>query len=473
MHIEDNINILVLFIQRSMEKLKIFILEDDPFYGKIIQYHLSLNPDLEVKLYQTAAAFFRDLHENPNIVTLDYTLPDMTGEAVLKKIKKSHPHLPVIVISAQEDLKTAIQLLKDGAYDYLTKDEETKDRIWNIIRNIRENVDLRETITHLQDQISQKFNLSKTVIGNSPVMKKVFELAQKAISSTITLSITGETGTGKEVVAKAIHYNSKFKTKPFVSVNIAAIPNELIESELFGHEKGSFTGAIARRIGKFEEADGGTLFLDEIGEMDINMQSKLLRVLQEKELSRVGGNQVIKIKCRIIVATHRILYDEVKKGTFREDLYYRLLGLPIQLPPLRTRGIDIIVLAKHFINEYCAENSLLKLTLSQEAQTKLLKYDWPGNVRELKAIVELACVMADDDEINHTHIQFITSSNVENIFNKELSLKDYTNTIIKHFLNKYHDDVILVSKKLKIGKSTIYRHLQTEALAKKRAAEQN
>ncbi len=220
-----------------MEKLKIFILEDDPFYGKIIEYHLSLNPDLEIKLFQTATAFFRDLHENPDIVTLDYTLPDMSGEAVLKKIKKTHPHLPVIVISAQENLKTAIQLLKDGAYDYLTKDEDTKDRIWNIIRNIRENVDLRETITNLQVQISQKFNLSTTVIGNSPVMKKVYELAQRAISSNITLSITGETGTGKEVVAKAIHYNSKIKNKPFVSVNIAAIPNELIESELFGHEK--------------------------------------------------------------------------------------------------------------------------------------------------------------------------------------------------------------------------------------------
>ena len=377
--------------------------------------------------------------------------------------------MPVIVISAQENLKTAIQLLKDGAYDYLTKDEDTKDRIWNIIRNLRENVDVRETITNLQVQISQKFNLSTTVIGNSPVMKKVYELAQRAISSNITLSITGETGTGKEVVAKAIHYNSKIKNKPFVSVNIAAIPNELIESELFGHEKGSFTGAIARRIGKFEEADGATLFLDEIGEMDINMQSKLLRVLQERELSRVGGNQVIKIKCRIIVATHRILSDEVKKGKFREDLYYRLLGLPIQLPPLRIRGLDIIVLAKHFINEYCKENKLATLNLSQSAQTKLLKYEWPGNVRELKAIVELACVMADYDEINQDHIQFITSTNVENIFNKELPLKEYTNTIIKHFLDKYQSDVILVAKKLKIGKSTIYRHLQAEALAKHKA----
>ncbi len=209
--------------------------------------------------------------------------------------------------------------------------------------------------------------------------------------------------------------------------------------------------------------------MDEIGEMDINMQSKLLRVLQERELSRVGGNQVIKIKCRIIVATHRILSDEVKKGKFREDLYYRLLGLPIQLPPLRIRGLDIIVLAKHFINEYCKENKLATLNLSQSAQTKLLKYEWPGNVRELKAIVELACVMADYDEINQDHIQFITSTNVENIFNKELPLKEYTNTIIKHFLDKYQSDVILVAKKLKIGKSTIYRHLQAEALAKHKA----
>ena len=446
------------------DRLKIFIIEDDPFYGEIIQYNLSLNPELDVQLFSTGESVFKKLDENPALITLDYSLPDMTGEAVLKRIKKSHPHIPVVVVSGQEDLKTAIQLLKDGAYDYLTKDEDTKDRIWNIIRNIRENIDLREEISILKDQISKKFDFSKTVIGNSPVMKKVYTLVQKGVTSSITLSITGETGTGKEVIAKAIHHNSKLKTKPFVSVNIAAIPKDLIESELFGHEKGSFTGAIARRIGKFEEANGGTLFLDEIGEMDINMQSKLLRVLQEKEVTRVGGNQIIKVNCRIIVATHRDLADEVRKGNFREDLYYRLLGLPIQLPPLRLRGNDILLLAKHFIAEYCKENDVAKLSLSPASQHKLLKYEWPGNVRELKAVIELACVMTDDEIIEPDHIQYSKNYSMDGVLGKEMSLREYTNNIIKHFLLKYSDDVVMVSKKLKIGKSTIYRMLQTKSI---------
>ena len=262
----------------------------------------------------------------------------------------------------------------------------------------------------------------------------------------------------------AIHFNSKLKTKPFISVNIAAIPKDLIESELFGHEKGSFTGAIGRRIGKFEEAHGGTLFLDEIGEMDINMQSKLLRVLQEKEITRVGGNQEIKLNCRIVVATHRNLTEEVRKGNFREDLYYRLLGLPIQLPPLRMRGNDILLLAKYFIADYCKENEIQKLSLSPELQSKLLKYEWPGNVRELKAVIELACVMADNEIIEPAHIEFSKNYSMDTMLNKEMSLREYSNNIIKHFLLKYSEDVVMVSKKLKIGKSTIYRMLQTKSI---------
>ncbi|MCC6720817.1 MAG: sigma-54-dependent Fis family transcriptional regulator [Bacteroidia bacterium] len=447
-----------------MDKLKVYIVEDDPLYGKIIQYNLSLNPDIEAKLFSNANDFLNKLEENPDLITLDYSLPDMTGEEVLKRIKKYNPNIPVVIVSGQENLKTAIKLLKDGAYDYLTKDEETKDRIWNIIKNIRENLDLKEEISNLKDQISKQFDLSKTVIGISPVMKKVYSLVEKAVNSSITVSLTGETGVGKEVIAKAIHYNSKLKNKPFVSVNITAIPKDLIESELFGHEKGSFTGAIARRVGKFEEADGGTLFLDEIGEMDINMQSKLLRVLQEKEITRVGGNGIIKITCRIIAATHRDLAEEVRKGNFREDLYYRLLGLPIPIPPLRMRGNDILLLAKHFINEYCKENDVNKISITPETNQKLLKYEWPGNVRELKAVIELACVMCENNSIVPDDIQFSKNYSIDSLLAKEMPLRDYSNNIIKHYLLKYNDDVILVSKKLKIGKSTIYRMLQKKTI---------
>jgi DNA-binding NtrC family response regulator len=245
-----------------------------------------------------------------------------------------------------------------------------------------------------------------------------------------------------------------------VAVNVAAIPKELIESELFGHEKGAFTGALGRRIGKFEEAEGGTLFLDEIGEMDLSLQSKLLRVLQEKEVTRVGGNQVIKLDVRIIVATHKNLQEEVRSGKFREDLYYRILGLPIHLPPLRERGQDVILLAKYFLDEFAKENQLKKFRLTSDAQDKLLSYPFPGNVRELKSVMDLAAVMADESEISASEINFNSTHGEEAMFFKEMTLEEYTYRIIRTYLNRYSDNVLEVASKLGIGKSSIYRYLK-------------
>lgn len=249
-----------------------------------------------------------------------------------------------------------------------------------------------------------------------------------------------------------------------MAVNVAAIPRELIESELFGHEKGAFTGAVSRRLGKFEEANKGTIFLDEIGELDISLQAKLLRVLQEKEITRVGGNTVVPIDTRIIVATHKNLADEVKKGNFREDLYYRLLGLPIELPPLRDRGADILVLAKFFMDAFAKENGMGRKTLSAEAQEKLLAHPYPGNVRELRAVVELAVVMADDDEIKANDVNLAANNNEKDFLATERSLREYTTDIIQRFLNKYDNNVLLVADKLDIGKSTIYRMIQNKEL---------
>lgn len=287
---------------------------------------------------------------------------------------------------------------------------------------------------------------------------------EKAAQSKITVSISGETGTGKEVVAKAIHYNSDRRNKPFVAVNITAIPKDLMESELFGHEKGSFTGAQTRRVGLFEEADKGSIFLDEIGEMDINLQAKLLRVLQEMEVKRVGSNKPVPIDVRVIVATHKNLAEEVKNGNFREDLYYRLLGLPIQLPPLRDRGNDILLIAKHFIDVYCKENKVKKLNLSTKAQNKLLDYPFPGNIRELKAIIELACVMAENGTIEEENILFNSTSSLADLLSQELTMEEYTHRIIKNYLEKYDRNVLLVAKKLDIGKSTIYRLIQANKI---------
>lgn len=294
-------------------------------------------------------------------------------------------------------------------------------------------------------------------------MKEVFALLSKAVKvPNINVSIYGDTGTGKELIAKTIHYNSIRKAKPFIAVNMGAIPSDLIESELFGHEKGAFTGAILTKKGKFEEAEGGTIFLDEIGEMDINLQVKLLRVLQEREITRVGGNEVIKVNTRIITATNKDLMEEVKLGNFREDLYYRLLGLPIHLPPLKDRQNDIITLSQFFLNSFCEDNNLEPMAFTSRAKKKLLGYAFPGNVRELKAIIELSAVMAGSQQIDEENI-LLNSNNTElDILSEEMTLKEYTERIIRHYLRQYNNNVLKVAKKLDIGKSTIYNMIKRE-----------
>lgn len=442
------------------EVFKVFVVEDDPTYAKFLEYVLQLNPDFEVHVFDTGRACTENLHLKPSIVLLDYSLPDTTGEKVLNEIKNFNPNIPVIIVSAQENIGTAVNLLKSGAYDYIIKNEDTKDLLLNAINNARKNVRLINEVNFLKEELSVKYEFNKSIIGNSRAMQKIFRLLEKAVKTNITVSVTGETGTGKELVAKAIHYNSTRKKNPFVTVNIAAIPRDLIESELFGHEKGSFTGAVTRRLGKFELAQGGTIFLDEIAEMDMNLQAKLLRVIQERELSRVGGNEVIKLDVRIIVATNKDLAEEVKKRNFREDLYYRLLGLPIVLPPLRDRDNDVILISKYFLNQFCKENNLGKMLLTRAAQEKLLAYHFPGNVRELKSIIELAAVMANGEKIQPEDIKFNSPSANRTLMQRELTLKEFNMEIIRHMLEKYENNIPKVAEKLNIGKSSIYRYLK-------------
>lgn len=445
--------------------MKIFIVEDDAFYQNLLEYNLSLNPDFEIEKFSSAKDCLNNLYKNPDVVTLDFSLPDMSGSEILKKIKLEQPQLPVIIISAQEDISTAISLIKEGAYDYLVKDDETRDRLWNTLKNLKEKIGIQKELEYLKAEVSQKYDFSKTILGTSEKIKKTFVLLEKAVASSITVSISGETGTGKELVAKAIHYNSPRAHKPFVALNVAAIPKELIESELFGHEKGAFTGAVSRRSGKFEEAHGGTLFLDEIGEMDLNMQTKLLRVLQEKEFTRIGGTGVIKTDVRIIIATHRNLLEEVKKGNFREDLFYRVIGLPIELPPLRERENDILILAKHFVLEACKENKIPRKQFSKGAQQKLLQHKYAGNIRELKAVAELSVILSNGEEIQADDIRFSNAgASPQQMLEEDITLKEYTNRIVRYYLNKYNDDVLLVAGKLDIGKSTIYRMLQNQEI---------
>jgi len=449
-----------------MTSLKIFLVEDDPFFGEALKYHLKLNPDFYVHLFKTGKECMSHLYLKPDIICLDFGLPDIKGDKLLKLIQETNNKIPIIIISGQEEIEVAVNFLKSGAKDYIIKNEHTKDILWNSIIKIRENLKLVHEVADLKEQLEQKFSFEKSIIGQSDALKIVFNKINKSIHTNINVSISGETGTGKEVVAKAIHYNSERKNKPFIALNMAAIPYDLVESEFFGHEAGAFTGAQTRSIGKFEQANGGTIFLDEIAELDWNIQSKLLRVLQEREVVRLGGTTKIKFDARLIVATHKNLAQEVKKGNFREDLYYRIIGLSIELPPLRERGNDTLLLAKHFIDLFTKSNKMKPINVSKTAKEKLLKYRFPGNIRELRAVLELACVMCENNEIVPDDLTFNSINNTDFFLSEEKTLKEHTAEIIFHYLKKNRNDVLKTAKKLDIGKSTIYNLIQSSEIEK-------
>lgn len=443
------------------------IVEDNEWYNKLLVHSASLNPDFEVQSFMTAGDFLQQFESAaPDVVTLDYRLPDMNGIEVLEQIKKKRPQTEVIIISEQQDVATAVELFRLGAYDYLVKEKDIRNKLLNTLSHITKTRALEKRVVTLEKEVGKKYDFSNLLIGESEQLKRVSEMMAKALATNINVIITGETGTGKEVVAKSIHYNSPRAGKPFVAVNVAAIPSELIESELFGHEKGAFTGATGRRIGRFEEANGGTLFLDEIGEMDIAVQAKLLRALQEKEITRVGDNTRVKTDCRIIVATHRNLKEEVAKGRFREDLYYRLMGLPVELPPLRERGKDVLLLAETFISRFCEENGMPVPVLTADAEKKLLGYEFPGNVRELKSVVELAAVLSNGSQIAADDLRLSGADVVTDVIGEESTLREYTIRIVKTYLKKYNDDVREVAKRLDIGTATIYRMLKEDSAIK-------
>lgn len=445
----------------EMKELQIFVVEDDLWYGELLLHHIALNPDNKVKRYESAGQLLNALREQlPDVITLDYSLPDMKGDELLRRIKAISPDIAVIVISGQEDISTALSLLQEGVYDYFVKNDQTRDRVWNALNKIRESLALKQEVKKLREQIDHQFDIQNLLVGNCEAMQKVYALIVRAAATNINVSITGETGTGKELAAKAIHFNSQRSRKPFVTVNMASIPRELIESELFGHEKGAFTGAVSSRIGKFEEADGGTIFLDEIADLDLSLQVKLLRVLQEREITKVGGNMIIPIDVRVIVATHKMLAEEVQSGRFREDLFYRLLGLPLLMPPLRDRGNDILLLGKHFLDAFCSSNKLHKKQFNTEAKEKLMAYRYPGNVRELKAVIELSAVMTDTDVITAEDISFTAARTPVDLLDQDLTLEEYNFRIIRHYLGRFDNNVLEVAKRLGVGKSTIYRFLK-------------
>lgn len=358
-----------------------------------------------------------------DIVLSDYKMPDRTGLEVLEEVKRLNPEISFVIITAFGTVENAVKAMRLGAYDYISKPVDL-DELDLLIERIIETKNLKSEIKLLRSQLQDKFKID-SIISNSPKMNEVLSIASRAAESKATILITGESGTGKEVLAKAIHFASTRKDKPFIAVNIPALPETLLESELFGHEKGAFTGAEKLKKGRFELADKGTIFLDEIGDVPLNLQVKLLRVLQEQKIERLGSTESIDIDVRIITATHQNLESKVKDGSFREDLFYRLNIVSISIPALRERREDILPMIEHFIIYFANENGKDKIEISKEAVDLLMKYNYPGNVRELENIIERAVVLCRDNIITVNDI-----SDTVKGFKKESSFKDsFTGTL--------------------------------------------
>ena len=386
---------------------RIFLVEDDMTVATLLRHSIAAQ-DHEVMHFTNAEDCIGNMGLRPDIISIDYNLPGMNGIELMQKVREADPMVMVILVSGQESREVIVEAYQKGASDYVIKNDSLHANFANALENLSANVRLRKEVEVLREQIIDRHKYS-SILGNSQAILKVLKLMQKVEKSNIMVLITGQSGTGKELVAKALHYNSNRARKPFVTVNMGAIPEDLVESELFGHEKGAFTDARDRRIGKFEEADGGTIFLDEIGEMTLHLQSKLLRVLQEKEVTRIGSNKTIKLDFRMIAATNRNLINEVKEGRFREDLFYRIQGFLIHLPPLKERGDDVILLAKSFLSEFCLNNRMTQPELSRETIAFMLKYEWPGNIRELKAVIERAAVLCENNTITPEDLMFVTA----------------------------------------------------------------
>ena len=344
---------------------------------------------------ETALAFLDD--SEVDVVITDMKMPRVSGGEVLARVKKNWPHIPVLIMTAFGSIESAVDLMKQGATNYITK-PFSNDEMLLSVQNAAELARMHRQYRILHESLEERYGKHR-IIGNSRAMRELMSLVDRAAPSRATVLITGESGTGKELVARAIHFASQRSHEPFVSVNCMAFNAGVLESELFGHEKGSFTGAVAMRRGRFEQADGGTLFLDEVGELSPELQVKLLRVLQERSFERVGGSAEIQVDIRVVTATNRDLLAMVHAGTFREDLYYRLNVVHIPLPPLRERREDIPLLVAHFTEKCCKENDLPLKTFSTEALNYLVGYEWPGNVRQLQNVVERCVVLVSGQEI--------------------------------------------------------------------------
>ncbi|HEX9024085.1 MAG TPA: sigma-54 dependent transcriptional regulator [Geobacteraceae bacterium] len=330
-----------------------------------------------------------------DLAILDIKMPGISGLDLLDRVRETKSDLLMVIMTAEASMKNAVEAMKRGAYDYITKPFDL-DVIDAIVEKVSRAREMTSQVTLLKEELKDRYQLEKNIIGNSPAMRDIYKVIGKVAPSDVTVLIQGESGTGKELIARAIHFNSRRLGKPFVALNCAAIPKELLESELFGFEKGAFTGAVERKLGKFEQANGGTIFLDEIGDMPLDLQAKILRVLQEKEITRTGGNQNIPVDLRIVAATNQDLEEKVRGRAFREDLFYRLNVVPIRMVPLRERAEDIPLLVDYFLAKTCTELEIPVKHCDSQAHQLLSRYQWPGNVRELENTIKRAVILSSD-----------------------------------------------------------------------------
>lgn len=441
-------------------QLNLAIIEDDPIFSNLLIGMLKLNNAIKIEKWPDAKSFLNNSKTEVDIVIADYHLPDMDGLSLLGKIRNINPTVKSIIVSGQQKLEVVISAYNAGADEYIIKDENCLPKIVNSIKNLSENVLLHKEINTLKSRIDG--HNQPIIIGKSEAISNINKLIAKAAAIDILTLITGESGTGKELAARSLHFHSKRNKNRLVTVNMASIPTDLIESELFGHEKGAFTGAVVQRIGKFEEANNGTIFLDEIGDMPINLQARLLRVLEDSTIVKVGSNKPLKLDIRILAATNKDLSDEVKKGNFREDLYYRLQGFLIHMPTLRERKEDIELLANYFLGSFCRKNQLEEMSIDKAAINLIKGHFWPGNVRELKSAIERAALMCDKKiiTVDCLNIRSLNKSTLTST--EELTMEQYKDKIIKSYMEKYNDDINIVSKKLDISRATIYRYLKSK-----------
>jgi DNA-binding NtrC family response regulator len=443
----------------------ILVIDDDKEMRSLLSdfleaegYRVSTFP-LAVEALQALRGDFEKVSGEVDLIITDLNMAQMDGMEFLRRSSRERPSVPVILITAFGSIDTAIEAMKSGAYHYIVKPFKLSEVRATVERGIEKRRIMQENQI-LRQEVRQQWQL-QNVIGKSPAMRAIFDLVGRVAGSTANVLITGESGSGKEVIARAIHGAGPRAGKPFVAINCTAIPETLLESELFGHAKGSFTGAIGRKRGLFEEASGGTLFLDEIGDMSPSLQAKLLRVLQERKIRPVGDNNLIDINVRVIAATHKNLRKAIQEGAFREDLFYRLSVIPIEVPSLRNRAEDIPLLAEHFLRKYSAANGRQMKGFTKEALAKLLRLRWEGNVRELENLVERAVVLAPSDWIDAPDLPGTEAGDFESFFRAGTgdlpTIEELEKRYIRLVLDKMGSHKEKAAQTLGINRRTLYR----------------